>query len=285
MPNWDFRAWRRPLLAALAIAFPLPLAAQPLGLLANRAAGEFDCVLKPSEEVHVSTPIAGVLKTVRVDRGSIVSRGDIIAELNTDVERAALAIAQRKSTSTAKADGYAARVGFLSRKRDRSRSLSHTQFVATGTLDEQETDLAVAQQNLLDAQSELEIARLEVDRAAALLAQKTIRSPIDGVVTERKLSAGEYWTEQQWVVTLASVSPLHVEVFVPIALHGTLKVGDSGVVSPEPPIGGSHPANIELVDHVYDAASGTFGVRLKLANPDLSIPAGIRCRIRFNLAP
>ena len=45
---------------------------------------------------------------------------------------------------------------------------------------------------------------------------------------------------------------------------------------------------MSVVDSVLDPASGTFGVRLELANADQSIPAGIRCRVDFakvRLAP
>jgi hypothetical protein len=38
---------------------------------------------------------------------------------------------------------------------------------------------------------------------------------------------------------------------------------------------------VTVVDRVFDAASSTFGVRLELPNPDYSLPAGLRCRIRF----
>ena len=38
---------------------------------------------------------------------------------------------------------------------------------------------------------------------------------------------------------------------------------------PEPPIGGTYAATVTAVDHVLDAASGTFGVRLALPNPEL----------------
>jgi multidrug efflux pump subunit AcrA (membrane-fusion protein) len=36
-----------------------------------------------------------------------------------------------------------------------------------------------------------------------------------------------------------------------------------------------------VVDRVVDAASGTFRVRLELANPGNRIPAGIKCAVRF----
>jgi hypothetical protein len=35
------------------------------------------------------------------------------------------------------------------------------------------------------------------------------------------------------------------------------------------------------VDQVFDAASGTIGVRLELPNPELRLPAGIHCRVHF----
>jgi hypothetical protein len=41
---------------------------------------------------------------------------------------------------------------------------------------------------------------------------------------------------------------------------------------------------VTLMDRVIDPASGTFGVRLELPNPDYAIPSGLHCRVRF-LAP
>jgi multidrug efflux pump subunit AcrA (membrane-fusion protein) len=46
-------------------------------------------------------------------------------------------------------------------------------------------------------------------------------------------------------------------------------------------VGGKYTARVEIVDRVVDAASGTFGVRMTLPNPDRKIPAGLKCRARF----
>jgi len=40
-------------------------------------------------------------------------------------------------------------------------------------------------------------------------------------------------------------------------------------------------AVVTVVDQVFDAASGTIGVRLELANPGYRIPAGLKCQVRF----
>jgi multidrug efflux pump subunit AcrA (membrane-fusion protein) len=108
----------------------------------------------------------------------------------------------------------------------------------------------------------------------------TIYSPINGVVMERFLSPGEF-VEDQPVLKLAQIHPLHVEVFAPVELLGTIKVGMSADVSPEEPVGQVYKARVTIVDQVVDAASGTFGVRLELPNPKYRLPAGLRCRVKF----
>ena len=87
------------------------------------------------------------------------------------------------------------------------------------------------------------------------------------------------------MLTLAQIDPLRVEVFVPTAYHGQIRVGSEAEVRPEQPIGGVHVAKVTVVDHVIDAASGMFGVRLTLPNPQLALPAGIRCNVTFAMQP
>jgi membrane fusion protein, multidrug efflux system len=262
-----------------ALVLVLVLLAGPA--LAQAPGRSFDCVLKPSAELKLSAPVAGLIASVAVDRGSVVRKGDVVAVLDSRVEAASVAIAKRRSEATTKVNSAQAKVVFLERKSVRSRLLSKTQIVSESALEEAETNLAVAREDAQEALFDIQMARLELERATAILDQRTVRSPIDGVVTERKLAPGEYWAEREAAVTLAALNPLHVEAFLPVALHGRVRLGDQAVIRPEEPVGGAYDAVVEVIDRVYDAASGTFGLRLKLPNADLSIPAGIRCRIAF----
>jgi multidrug efflux pump subunit AcrA (membrane-fusion protein) len=115
------------------------------------------------------------------------------------------------------------------------------------------------------------------------LKQRTLRSPIDGVVVERLLVPGEYQNEQTPILTLAQIDPLRVEVFVSTAYYGQIRAGSKAEVRPEQPVGGAYAAVVTVVDRVLDAASGTFGVRLALPNPDLQLPAGIACKVSFEM--
>ena len=138
-------------------------------------------------------------------------------------------------------------------------------------------------QQLKEAQLNREIARLEVAHAEEVVKQRTLRSPIDGVVVERLLVPGEYRNDQSPVLTLAQIDPLRVEVFVPTAYFGQIRVGSRAEVRPEQPVGGVYTATVTVVDSVLDAASGTFGVRLALPNPHLMLPGGIRCKVGFEM--
>lgn len=87
--------------------------------------------------------------------------------------------------------------------------------------------------------------------------------------------------DRQPIVKLAEINPLYVEVVLPINELGKIKKGDGVKVIPEPKEIGSFTAKVTVIDPVIDAASGTFGVRLEIKNPDYKIPAGIRCHAEF----
>jgi multidrug efflux pump subunit AcrA (membrane-fusion protein) len=70
-------------------------------------------------------------------------------------------------------------------------------------------------------------------------------------------------------------------VFVPVALLGKVAVGMRVQVVPEAPANTPRWANITVVDKVVDAASGTFGVRLEIPNPNNQLAAGLKCKVRF----
>lgn len=121
----------------------------------------------------------------------------------------------------------------------------------------------------------MRVAQLEVTRQEELVKQRTITSPIGGVVVEKSLSSGEYVNDTNHIVTIAQIDPLNVEVFVPIAYYDQTRVGAEAEIIPEKPIGGRYVATVTVIDQVFDAASGTFGVRLRCLTLIISFPAAL----------
>lgn len=191
-------------------------------------AADLTCLIHPYQTITVTSPVAGVLESITVDRGDVVKEGQVLATLDTSVERATGAVAHAHAE--------------LSNRR---------------------------------------LADLELNRTTAEIALRTMKSPINGVVVERYMHPGEF-PKQERILKLAQIDPLRVEAYAPVALLGKISVGMQAVVKPEEPVKGEFPAKVTVVDKVVDAASGTFGVRLELPNPDLKLPAGLRCTVRFN---
>jgi RND family efflux transporter MFP subunit len=245
--------------------------------------GEFECIIEARRSVEIRSPVEGLIESVTVDRGDLVKKGQIIVQLESGPERANLAIAKSKAEMIGPVEAAQARVEFSKTKERRQEELSRQNFVAANALDEARTERRLAESELKVAIENQKLAQLEVTRAEELLNLRTIRSPVDGVVVQRFLKAGEFATTnvKEPILKLAEVDPLYVEVVLPANLYGKVKRGDRADIAPEtPPV--HTTARVIVVDRVMDAASGTFGVRLELPNPGNQIPAGAKCKARFS---
>jgi RND family efflux transporter MFP subunit len=260
----------------LAAALPVAASAQD-----HDIGSGFDCLIQPTQVLKLGTPIPGLLNEVLVDRGAHVKKGDVIARLESTVETASVALAKARAENQSSVEAARARLEFQARKADRMVRLRKTDNVAVSTADEAETAARVAESELREAQVNLDLAKLEQARAEEVLRQRTIRSPIDGVVVERKLGPGEYAFDQAHLVTVSQIDPLRVEVFLPLSQFGRIRPGMTAEVEPEDPVGGKYTATVTVVDHVFDPGSGTIGVRLELPNPGDALPAGLKCQVHF----
>jgi multidrug efflux pump subunit AcrA (membrane-fusion protein) len=174
------------------------------------------------------------------------------------------------------------RLEFGVRRFDRTDEMYKKQLVPIKELDEAETAKILAEHGVLETKENLRIAALELERATVALELRTTRSPFSGVVLERLQHPGEFADAKKGpILRIARLDPLRVEVFVPVSAVGRVRVGARAVVTPEPPFNAPQEATVTVVDHVADAASGTFGVRLEMPNPDNRLPAGLKCRVRF----
>ena len=233
----------QPALAAPPVDLPLP------------STRSVECLLEPHKVVSVGSPVDGVLQSVSVDRGDTVSVGQVLAQLQAGVEAASVSLSQ-------------ARIDYGRRKMERNESLFQKQLISAQDKDEIETETRIREEELKRDQENLK--------------QRTIVSPINGVVVERKLVAGDLIRADKSVVfKLAQLDPLNVELVMPAEQYGSVRVGMAGKVTLGGNVSGSYNANVVVVDRLIDAASGTFGARLQLPNPGNRIPAGIRCGLRL----
>ncbi len=253
-------------------------------LLAGAAnAAEYDCMIEARQKVDIRSPVEAVIESVQVQRGDLVKKGQVIITLESGPERAALELAKSRATMLGELKAAEARVDLTQKKLVRAEELYKQNFVSVNALDEAQADFRLATEQLRQAQENQKLAVLEVNRAGEILAMRTIKSPLSGVVVEIIQKPGEFSGSniKDPILKLAEIDPLYVEVILPVSLYGQIKNGHRARVLPEKPVGGVYDAAVKVVDRVVDGASGTFGVRLQLPNPGYSIPAGIKCRVKF----
>ena len=254
------------------------------GVSAAALAAEFDCIIEPRQVLELRSPIEGLIERVNVDRGDYVRKGQELAVLDTAVERVQAAIASQRSQMEGAVRSGESRVEFSTRKSERAQELHRQNFLSAQVRDEAVTEKRLAEAELRDATDNRKLAELEHKRQLEIIRLKTIRSPVNGVVTERILNPGELaeaGVGRKPMLKLAEIDPLYVEVLLPTEAYGKVKHGMAIQVTPEIPAGSRYRATVKVIDRVLDAASGTFGVRLELPNPERKIPAGIRCQAVF----
>src|SRR4029078_6923147 len=171
-----------------AVAIPPASAAEPS--VADILSKPHDCVIQPFVATELGSSATGILEEFLVDRGDRVTKGMVVARLRSDLEQASLDLAKARAESTAVIDLGRERVNRLQKDADRVSELHGEQVASTPQFDKPLSELQQAVLQLRQAETEQQFAVLEMRRAAALLAQRTIVSPIDGYVMKRIMAPG-----------------------------------------------------------------------------------------------
>jgi RND family efflux transporter MFP subunit len=242
-----------------------------------QAAQPLRCVIEPDRVAEVGTPVIGVVESVLVDRGDVVRKGQLLAQLRANVERASVGAAEVRAQADADVQAAIANYDFQKQKLARTEELMRKKFVSAQALDQVRAEASVAEQRLAQAREQKRIAQQELQTAHAQLSLRQIRAPFAGIVADRYVNAGER-VEVKPMFRIASVDPLRVEIVAPAALYGSVKKGMPAQIIPELPNAGRLDTRVVLVDRMIDAASNTFRIRAELPNGDGAVPSGLRCR-------
>jgi HlyD family secretion protein len=129
------------------------------------------------------------------------------------------------------------------------------------------------QQQLKAAAGQLESAKGKYLGAEAQLSYSEIRSPIDGVVTDRPLYPGEMAAAGTAIVTVMDISAVIAKAHIPQADAALLKVGDKGTIT-VPGLDEPVEGTITVVSPALDPNSTTVEVWLEAKNPKQQLKPG-----------
>ncbi len=244
-------------------------------------AAALGCVIEPTDTAEVAASASGVLESVRVERGARVRRGQVLATLQADVERAAVEAAWAKASAESEVNALAAARDLAKLKLRRMHALTTIEVGARLELENAAAEFEIADHRLQQAREALLLARREHDLAQRQLEQRLVLSPIDGIVADRLLNPGER-ADGRPILRVVALDRLRVEVVVPASRFGRIREGMAATVRADGLDGPEVGARVAQVDRFVDAASGTFRARLDVSNGKGAIPAGVRCQVAFD---
>ena len=215
--------------------------------------------LNQDRSVFVTPRLAGVVEAVRANAGDRVRQGQVLAVISSQAladQRSELLAAQK-------------RMALAKTTYEREKKLWEEKITA-------EQDYLSPRQASHEAEITLESARQKLASMGALgsgaststqgLTRYEIRSPIDGVVTDKKISVGEVLKEDAPIFQVADLSTVWVELTVPAKEVNRLKVGDMGTVKASS-LEAQATAKLSYVGALVGEQSRNAMARLVLANP------------------
>ena len=248
--------------------------------------------LAAEEQVTLSFKVTGRVEELRVDLGTAVRKGDLIARLTpTDFElrlrqsdaalqqaRARLGLDPSGDSDTVDAEQTAvvrqARAALTEARRQRERIAQFVQRGISARADLEAADAALeiaegrhqdALEEVRNRQAVLVQRRSEVALARQQLEDTTLRSPIDGVVRERLVFAGEYRAAGTPIATIVQQHPLRLQLAVPERAATSLRVGQRVRVSIEGDAM-THEGRVTRVSPSISEGTRTLAIEAEIPN-------------------
>ena len=256
--------------------------------------------LAADEQVVLGTKVAGRISELLVDLGTRVRRDQVIARLDpTDaqlrVDQAVAALQQARARLGLSPQGTDDRVDAeqtaLVRQaravldearltRDRTERLWKQELIAQAQLDTAISAMAVAEARYQDAieevrnrQAVLLQRRSELDLARQQRTDTVVVSPIEGAVSERRASVGEYLAAGAPVVTLVKLHPLRLRLAVPERESTGVRVGQPVVVTVEG-VSGEHRGRVARLSPSISEQNRTLLVEAEVPNESATLRPG-----------
>ncbi len=213
-------------------------------------------------QIDVYPEKSGIVDAILVDVGHEVRAGDVLVRLvqdQIDVQQASSSVRQREEELRGAQD-------MLGRIRD-----LHGRGAAT------DKELKSAESGVVQAQDNLQAARLKLDSLVTHSGDGLIRSPIDGVITAVKAAVGGSVSPSVAVATMVDPRDVVLKVTVDENDIGVVQAGQKADITLDAVEGLSLAGTVSVVGKVGETKSGivVFNVDIGIDNPDARARPGM----------
>ena len=238
----------------------------------------------PSQDIQVATQVRGVIRRVLAKEGDKVTAGQALIELDSELQKAALAVSEFRAKSMAKITAAEANLRVKRADYERATTLYKKGVASDADIEKAELESKEAEIVLTVAKEQQEEYRLQAVRDRAELDRMTVRSPVTGVLFRELAHVGEATLEEKPLFRLVVLDVLHVVAYVSPEAAARLRVDQPAQLELAGAPGPRHACKIIMVDPVIEAGSTTCRVKLALPNSEHKTQAGARGTVYFHPA-
>lgn len=300
MLKMDQKWWRRGLFALLLLAalvgikmYFFPAAVANNYITATVVKGDIESTvlatgtIKAFKQVDVGAQVSGQIKTLKVQLGQEVKKGDVIAEIDARTQKNTV-LTQEAQLSNYNAALTAKQASLAKAQLDFTRQATMFKEGASSkeNYDAAQASLKVAQADVVQAQAQIKQAKLSTDSARLTLSYTQVVAPIDGVVVTIAVEEGQTVNAAQSTPTIVTLAQLDkITVRAEISEGDVTKVkagmpayftilGDS-VKHYETTLASIDPGPVSLSDNTSTASSTSTAIyyygQLHVPNPDRTL--------------
>jgi membrane fusion protein (multidrug efflux system) len=219
---------------------------------------------------QISTSVEGLVSAVHYDDGAQVKEGDLLLELDAEMEQAAY------DQAAAQAVQAAAEVKDAERRLRIAESLAKRDYGPKNEVEARQAEVEIDK-----ATQESFLA--EQKRRAAILARHKLPAPYDGVISKRMAEVGQWVRPGTAVFELVAMRDFRVDVPIPQDYYARLRQGADVSIEIDALPGEAIPAKIGALIPVSDPDARTFTLRVLPDRHDIPITPGMSARVTVNL--
>ena len=218
---------------------------------------ETTATIETESRIVIYPKISEQVKMIYVEEGDQVQTGQLLATL--DNEKLLLQVQQARVARDQTKDAF-----------ERTKQLYESQMTS--------------KENYLNAKYAYENSEVALKMAQLDLSYSSIRSPIDGIITNRFVSIGDLVTLSSQLFVIVDPKALIVEIHLPEKESHLVSVGMSATLYPDALPNRAFPAVVLRIQPFVDAKTGTVKMTLKILSGYDLLAIGMFTRVRIKLA-
>ena len=208
--------------------------------------------LRSRQGVMIRPEVAGRVKSIQFSEGQRVSRGQLLVQLDDQLQAAQVAQAK-------------AEMSIAEANHKRNQELVAQNFISKRSVDE--------------SAAALDVAKAKLDLAVATLQRLKIVAPFDGVTGLKQISVGDYLKDGADIVNIEDIDAVLVDFRLPERFQSKIRPGQKAQLNVDALPGRPFTALVQAVDPLIDANGRSVGIRGCIDNRQRQLRPGMFARV------